>query len=104
MSKGPLGFGEVLKILGTDWTVKERSDLLADEDKWGTTNSRTREIEYQPQGDLPVVFLHEIIHAGEHALSFTLDEKDVQLVARTLVATLRDNPDFLDWLFDLLHD
>ncbi len=42
--------------------------------------------------------LHEVIHAVDEILSIGLKEKQVHQLAAGLIAVIKNNPDFVEWL------
>lgn len=47
--------------------------------------------------------LHELIHAIDDAMQLGMKERQVHCTAVGLIALLRDNPDFLEYLYDALR-
>jgi hypothetical protein len=91
-----------IKVLGTEWEVVEVEHLVADEEIWGDTASRTREIRLDPDADQPTTLVHEIYHTIEQALAIQLSESEddhpvAQQLAKGFVSVCIENVDFFDW-------
>lgn len=60
------------------------------------------------EGQQPVfqadTILHELLHAIDDAMQLDMKERQVYCVAVGLVALLRDNPDFLEYLYVCLRE
>lgn len=93
-----------LRIIGKRWTVQAAGNRLAREGgAVGRLIADTCQILYdeeQCDEQLADTLLHEALHAIDYSMAIGLEEEQVCALASGLLAFVRDNPDFIDALYE----
>lgn len=92
-----------LRIMGKDWHVIAKEDLIDSHGAFGTTEQLERRIMYsteQTASDTIETLLHEIKHAQDVAMGLRLTEAKVHALGALDYQLYSDNP----WLIELLYD
>ncbi len=89
-----------LRIVGQDWDVRHVKRIFdhPTTETRGYVDDTTREIVLLQDSGNEEDLLHEVLHACEYAFNLSLEEDEVQILARSLLAICRDNPHFADYL------
>jgi len=96
-----------LRILGKDWRVSHEPDLIAQKQSYGRCQIARATIQYTTVDDeggpwdeamIRDTVLHEAVHAISESLGLDLRERQVLALGASLLALLRENPDFVRWL------
>lgn len=92
---------DVIKLLGNQVAIKKRSMVIVDSSTaLGTYIQERTEIQVRSGMSLSAernTIFHEMLHAI--LLEYDVDSEDtVRLLTPAIVAALRDNPDFVDYL------
>jgi len=48
--------------------------------------------------------LHEVVHSIDDAMQLKMNERQVHCVATGLIAALKDNPEFLEYLYKAIKE
>lgn len=86
-----------IRILAKPYTVAP----MAHGAGMGAADHRTQSIQiaagqgHEQERD---TLLHEVIHAIDYALHADLEERQVHALSAGLLAVLRENPEFVEWL------
>lgn len=103
------GLPAKLRILGKDWTISHEPDLIATKQSYGRCQIARATIQYTTIDDeggpwneamIRDTVLHEAVHAISESLGLDLRERQVLALGASLLALLRENPDFVRWLME----
>ena len=68
---------------------------------WGTCDYDAKEIDLaEDHKDKRETALHEVIHAIDYNGGYTLEEREVHMLAIGILGVLRDNKGFREWLLE----
>lgn len=92
-----------IRIIGKYYTVTVdtiNSDLVSNNQLGQARNAQCKLLldSNQDQQQMRDTLLHEVIHAIDYSLNLRMKERQVHALAAGLLATLRENPDFVRWL------
>jgi hypothetical protein len=91
-----------LKIIGREYEVsylEELKDVVGECD-WDNLKIRIKT--GQPPSLEIDTLLHEVVHAIDNAMQLNMNERQVYCMTTGLIATLKDNQQFLEYLYKAL--
>jgi hypothetical protein len=92
---------KAVTVLGRAWTLQAVPGLIATEGLFGDCDINADRIRYateQTAQALRDTLLHETCHAIDETLCLRMTERQVSNLATVLLAVLRDNPKFTQFL------
>jgi cob(I)alamin adenosyltransferase len=98
-----MSFPQKIRILGRDYIVEYNEELNG---LYGKCDERNQLISIAPN-QLPSLevdtVLHEIVHGISDVMNLGMKERQVYCITTGLIAVMKDNPDFLEYLNRMLN-
>lgn len=91
---------ESVRVIGKTYTVRVVNKSPLDKDS-GECDEKSQTItvnEDQTEEAMQDTILHEVVHAIDHTLRLDMSENQVAMMATGLIAVIRDNPEFTEFV------
>ena len=88
-----------ITVVGREYSIVVKEDLVG---LYGQCDYDNLRIDIK-SGQIPLLeadtLLHELIHSIDDAMQLKMSERQVHCTATGIIALLRDNPQFLEYLY-----